>query len=340
MSTPSHLIVVGTSAGGMPALVKFVAQLPATLSAAVLVVQHFASDSDGQHLIDRLAHHTSLPCRLPADGDLIEAGTIYLAPPDRHLLAKDGSTPHLLVTKGPRENHYRPSVDALFRSAAVAFGPRTVGIVLTGMLHDGTAGLEFIKRCGGLAIVQDPAEAEFPSMPQSALQNVDVDYVVPLGMLGPLLDEITGTTASRPPVDIPTDLKQEAAIAERVVGLGTIAEAQQLGQLVTLTCPDCGGNLWELNHGKVQRFRCHTGHAFTADSLLLHSQQNIEETLWVAMRMMEERKNLLSSIIARDGGAYSAAQAERLEEITKHINRMRAFLLNGSNGSAAASPEG
>ncbi|MCI1189094.1 chemotaxis protein CheB [Hymenobacter sp. DH14] len=330
MPAPSHLIVVGTSAGGMPALVQFVAQLPATLPAAVLVVQHFAPDSDGQHLVDRLAGHTALPCRLPADGELIEAGTLYLAPPDRHLLAKDGSVAHLLVTKGPRENHYRPSVDALFRSAAVAFGARTVGVVLTGMLHDGTAGLEFIKRCGGIAIVQDPADAEFPGMPQSALQNVAIDYVAPLAQMGRLLDEIIGTPLGRAP-EIPADLKQEAAIAERVVSLGTIEEANRLGHLVPLTCPDCGGNLWELNEGKVLRFRCHTGHAFTADALLLNSQQTLEETLWVALRMMEERKNLLGSMAARGETPYSAQQTERLEEVTRHVNRLREFLLNGSS---------
>ncbi|MBO2012676.1 chemotaxis protein CheB [Hymenobacter negativus] len=333
MAAPSHLIVVGTSAGGMPALVQFVALLPPTLHAAVLVVQHFAPDSDGQHLVDRLARHTSLPCRLPTHGEPIENGTIYLAPPDRHLLAKDGSTPHLLVTKGPRENHYRPSADALFRSAAVAFGPNVVGIVLTGMLHDGTAGLEFIKRCGGIAVVQDPHEAEFPSMPETALRNVDVDYVVPLNMMGPLLDEITRGTSSRHQSSIPEDLKQEAAIAERVVG--TTEEVSKLGTPVALTCPDCGGNLWEVKEGRVLRFRCHTGHAFTADSLLLSSEQSLEETLWVALRMMEERKNLLTSMAVRGEGLYSVQQEERLEEIKKHINRLREFLLNGSNGSAS-----
>ena len=321
----------------MPALVQFVSQLPATLPAAVLVVQHFSADSDGQHLVDRLARHTPLPCHLPADGAPIEAGHLYLAPPDRHLLAKDVPKPHVLVTKGPRENHFRPSVDTLFRSAAVAFGARTVGIVLTGMLHDGTAGLEFIKRCGGIAVVQDPLEAEFSSMPQSALQNVAIDYVVPLARMGQLLDELMGVPAG-PPTPIPEDLKQEAAIAERVVG--KTEEVAKLGHLVALTCPDCGGNLWEVNQGKVLRFRCHTGHAFTADVLLLNSQQTLEETLWVALRMMEERKNLLSSMATRGTGFYSVQQAERLEEITKHINRLREFLLNGSSSAAPANDEG
>ncbi|GAB3573460.1 chemotaxis protein CheB [Hymenobacter daeguensis] len=302
----------------------------------MLVVQHFAPESNGQHLVERLASHTALPCRLPAHGETLETGTIYLAPPDCHLLAKDGSVPHLLVTKGPRENHYRPSADALFRSAAVAYGPRVVGVVLTGMLHDGTAGLEFIKRCGGLAVVQDPREAEYPSMPETALHNVDVDYVVPLSMMASLLDEITQATLLERPKAIPEDLKQEAAIAERVVG--STDEVARLGHLVPFTCPDCGGNLWEVNEGRVLRFRCHTGHAFTADSLLHSSQQSLEETLWVALRMMEERKNLLSSMAMHGEGAYSVQQEERLEEIKKHINRLREFLLNGSTG-AGATPE-
>ena len=337
MPAPSHLIVVGTSAGGMPALVQFVALLPATLRAAVLIVQHFAPESNGQQLVDRLARHTALPCRLPADGDPIENGTIYLAPPDRHLLAKDGSVGHLLMTKGPHENHYRPAADALFRSAAVAYGPRMVGVVLTGMLHDGTAGLEFIKRCGGIAVVQDPHEAEFPSMPETALRNGDVDYVVPLNMMGPLLDELTQGTSPRSKDIIPEDLKQEAAIAERVVG--SIQEVMRIARPAPLTCPDCGGSLFEVNEGKLLRFRCHTGHAFTADALLVQSQQSLEETLWVALRMMEERKNLLTSMAVRGEGPYSVQQEERLEEIKKHINRLREFLLNGGSGEASDKPQ-
>ena len=336
MPVPSHLIVVGTSAGGMTALVQLVSQLPATLTAAVLVVQHFAPDSDGQQLVDRLARHTGLKCLLPTDGEPLRAGTLYLAPPDRHLLAKDGSIAHVLVTKGPRENHYRPAVDSLFRSAAVAYGPRTVGIVLTGMLHDGTAGLEFIKRCGGVTIVQDPHEAEFPSMPETALRNVAVDYVVPLAMMGQLLDEIMQGTIPKQKMDIPEDLKQEAAIAERVVG--TTGAVAALGQLAPLTCPHCGGALWEMKEGTLLRFRCDTGHAYTANALLHSSQKKIEESLWVALRMMEERKNLLSSMAARGEGPYSVRQEERVVEIKKHINRIRKFLLNGNSASPVTTP--
>ncbi|OGX87083.1 hypothetical protein BEN48_11955 [Hymenobacter glacialis] len=321
----------------MPALVRLVAQLPASFPAAVLVVQHFAPDSNGQHLVDRLARHTGLACHLATNGQVLEAGALYLAPPDCHLLVKNHETPYALVTKGPRENNYRPAIDALFRSAAVAYGPAVVGVVLTGMLHDGTAGLEYIKRCGGLAVVQDPHDAEHPSMPETALRNVAVDYVVPLSEMGALLEKITrsplpATTPSR----IPEDLTQEAAIAERVVG--NVDEVARLGHLVPLTCPHCGGNLWELEHGAVLRYRCHTGHAFTGDTLLRNSQQNLEETLWVALRMMEERKNLLTSMATCEPSPLGLQQAERIEELKKHVNRLREFLLNSTAPGAPATP--
>ena len=260
MPTPTHLIVIGTAAGGMSAL-----------------VQHFAPESNGQQLLDRLARHTELRCHLPIDGETIEAGTLYLVPPDRHLLAKDGRVGYLLVTKGPRENHYRPAADALFRSAAITYGPCVVGVVRTGMLHDGTAGLEFIKRCDGVAVVQDPHGAEYPSMPETALRNVDIDYVVPLAQMGLLLDEITRNPIPIGTISIPEDLKQEATIAERAVG-NTDAIAQ-IGHQVPLTCPDCGGSLWEVNEGRLLRFRCRAGRAYTADGRLHDSQQALKETL-------------------------------------------------------------
>jgi two-component system chemotaxis response regulator CheB len=312
----------------MPALCQLVSQLSSTLPAAVLVVQHLAPDSSGEHLVARLARHTSLRCHLAQTGMPLELGNLYLAPADRHLLVHDGS---LLLTQGPRENHYRPSADALFRSAAAYCGARVIGVVLTGMLHDGTAGLEFIKRCGGLTVVQDPHDAEFSSMPESALRNVEIDEVVPLAQLGTRLEELVFQNVTTL-VPIPEDIKLEAAIAERVVSVATTEEVEQLGRTVPLTCPDCGGSLWQMEHGKVLRYRCHTGHAFTADALLKQSQESLEESLWVAMRMMEERKTLLTNMATRGEGYLSVQQQERIDEIKKHINRLREFLLHGING--------
>ena len=212
-----------------------------------------------------------------------------------------------------------------------------VGVVLTGMLHDGTAGLEFVKRCGGIAVVQDPADAEFSSMPASALRAVDVDYVVPLAQMGLLLARLVRPELAVPvdEMHIPSDLKLEAAIAERVVG--TVEQVSQLGHLVPMTCPDCGGNLWQVNQGQVLRYRCHTGHAFTADALAESSQQVLEETLWVALRMMEERKNLLSNMADHGGPQWSKQQDERLADLKRHVNRMREFLLSVSEGYKRAS---
>lgn len=320
---PGYLIVIGASAGGMSALTRLVGQLPATLPAAVLVVQHLAPSSSGQHLAERLAAGTGLACELASHGQPLRAGHLYVAPADRHLLVHEGK---LLVTKGPRENNYRPAADALFRSAAAYYGAAVVGVVLTGMLHDGTAGLEQIKRAGGRAVVQDPLEAEFPSMPESALSNVAVDYTVPLAEMGPLLIRLVSGAPSAPG-PIPEDIRLEAAIAERVVG--TTEEIDRIGTPAPLTCPGCGGSLWQLNEGSVPRFRCHTGHAYTLGNLLDDSRQGLEESLWVALRMMEERKNLLSNLASRSADPGNEPQLERLVEIKRHINRLREFLLNG-----------
>ncbi|WP_188815497.1 chemotaxis protein CheB [Hymenobacter cavernae] len=330
---PNHpsLIVIGTSAGGMPALIEVLSQLPATLPAAVLVVQHLAPTSSSEFLVERLNESTTLSCHVARHGQHIHAGSVYFCQPDRHLLVKDH---HLLVTKGPHENNFRPAIDALFRSAAVEFGAGVIGVVLTGMLHDGTAGLDFIRRCGGTTVVQDPREAEFPSMPETALRSLPINYAVPLARMGHLLEELVRQEIT--PSTIPEDLKLEAAIAERVVG--SAEDVEKLGHQVALTCPDCGGTLWQIDQGRVLRYRCHTGHSFTADSLLNRSQDTLEETLWVALRMMEERKNLLTSMASRGEGYWSVQQEERVNEIKAHINRLREFLLNGKDVDNLAGP--
>ncbi len=334
VAEPPYVIVIGTSAGGMPALTELLCQLPASLPAAVLVVQHLAPDASGEQLIDRLNRQcsTGLRCHLARHGTPILAGHLYLAPPNRHLLV--GVDGRLIVVKGPHENQYRPAADTLFRAAAVAYGARLIGVVLTGMLHDGTAGLEFVKRCGGCAVVQEPHDAEYASMPESALRNVDVDYVVPLAAMGALLERLVAAPLPAPAV-IPEDLQIEAGIAGRVVG--ATAAVVSIGTLLPLTCPSCGGNLWEMKHGTMLRYRCHTGHAFTAEAMMGHTQKALEETLWVSLRMLEERKNLLASMAARGLGLLSVQQGERIEEMKHHINRLREFLLNGA-GSGEDSP--
>jgi two-component system chemotaxis response regulator CheB len=320
-SNGHNIVVIGTSAGGLEALDKLIGQLPTDLPAALFIVQHMAPENSGVALLHKLGKHKAFKCKLASSGESYEKGQIYIAPPDYHLLVKKRT---LLVTKGARENRYRPAIDPLFRSAAVAHGPHVIGMVLTGMLDDGTAGLIAIKKCGGVTVVQDPKDAAYPEMPQSALNNLTVDYCVPIAEMGRLLEKL----AHEPPgkgKSIPKDVRTEALIAERV--LSDVAQMNGLGRQVPYNCPNCGGVLWEIDNPDVERYRCHTGHSFTASALLTIQSEKIEETLWTSLRMFEERKNLLNNMAQtqiRQEGKDSYAQ--RAKETEVHIERIRAML--------------
>lgn len=314
------IIVIGTSAGGLEALDEIVGRLPAGLPASIFIVQHMPPEGTGKALLGRLGRCNSFDPKLAEDEEAFEPGRIYVAPPDSHLLL--GKT-KLRVTKGARENRYRPAIDPLFRSAAVAHGPRVIGVILTGMLDDGTAGLIAIQKCGGVTVVQDPNDAAFPEMPQNALNNLNVDYCVAAATMSSLLVRLTREQPgeSKP---IPDDIRIEAEIAERVLS-GGIAEMDQLGSAAPYNCPACGGVLWEMDSHDVQRYRCHTGHSFTSSALLLSQWERIEETLWTALRMFEERKNVLNASAKRatsGQGFYS----ERARETDVHIERIRSIL--------------
>jgi two-component system chemotaxis response regulator CheB len=321
----NRIIVIGTSAGGLEILNKLIQQFPENLPAAVFVVIHMAATSSADFVVKQMRKVTRNTCKVATNKELIQPGHIYLAPADHHLLISGN---YMLVNQGPRENQFRPSIDPLFRSAAASSGASVIGIILTGMLQDGTVGMEAIKRSGGIAIVQDPEEAQFPEMPLSVLRNITVDYTVPVLEMGELVgkllqEEVRSTTK------IPEDIKLEARIAERI--MGTTEEVEKLGEKVPYTCPDCGGNLWEIKYGSVLRYRCHLGHAFNADALMKNMNEAMEETLWVALRMMEERKNLLTTIIGKQEEAasegWAVAQRERLDDMKVHINRIREILL-------------
>jgi two-component system, chemotaxis family, protein-glutamate methylesterase/glutaminase len=194
LSSAGHpIVVIGTSAGGLEALDELIGQLPAGLHASIFIVQHMAAEAAGDALLHRLGSH-SLQCKLASDGESFKNGNVYIVPADYHLLVKKK---RLLVTKGARENRYRPAIDPLFRSAAVAHGPGVIGLVLTGLLDDGTAGLIAIKKCGGVTVVQDPSDAAYPEMPQSALNNLKVDHCVPLGEMGLLLEKLVQQPAGK-----------------------------------------------------------------------------------------------------------------------------------------------
>ncbi|MBD1363048.1 chemotaxis protein CheB [Mucilaginibacter sp. ZT4R22] len=316
------IVVIGTSAGGMNASIEFLKQLSPDFPAPVLLVQHISGDASGEALLNSLNNSTPLTCVQAVHGEMIKKGYVYLAPPDHHLLVN--KTGHLQVTKGARENRSRPAIDPLFRSAAVAFGNRAIGIILSGYLDDGTAGLIAIQRCGGTCIIQDPNDAEYPDMPKNALNQVDVDFCLPVKEMGSAIIGILSKPFKKQQ-EIPKDIQKEAEIAERVVG--DLDAVNALGEQVPFNCPGCGGVLWKMKEGPSLRFRCFTGHAYTAAALLSEQNNKIEETMWTALRMFEERRNLLTTLAKDQSGATARSSIERAELSQVHIDRIRAILL-------------
>jgi two-component system chemotaxis response regulator CheB len=322
MATSGHdIVVIGTSSGGLEALDALMGKLPRGLpNATVFIVQHMAPQNTPDALLQRLCKHKAFGCTMARNGTAFAKGRSYIAPPDYHLLVKRRT---MLVTKGARENRYRPGIDPLFRSAAVAHGPAVIGVILTGSLDDGTAGLVAIHRCGGLTVVQDPKDAAYAQMPQSALDNGKIDHCVAIADMGRLLERLVDQRRDRRRA-IPSDVRTEARIAERV--LSDVKQVNGLGAQVPYNCPNCGGVLWQIDAPSLRHYRCHTGHSFTDTALLAIQSEKIEETLWVSLRMFEERKNLLNSMIqlrGRSNRAYSA----RAQDAEIHIQRIRSILL-------------
>ncbi len=318
-----RVIVVGASAGGVEALRALAGRLPADLAAPVAVVLHVGAQSILPELLDAAG---ALPARHAGNGEALEAGTIYVAPPDRHLLIHDG---HLMLRRGARENLARPAVDPLFRSAAASYGAGAIGVVLTGALNDGTAGLAAIKRCGGVAIVQEPREADFPEMPLSALRHVAVDACLPLaGIAAELVRRAAEPPGPTP--EIPMDVRLEAAIAAQE--RATMTSEDKLGTPSPFTCPECQGPLWEIDDPAMLRYRCHVGHAFTADTMLEAQAGEAEAILWKLLRARQQRAELARRMAERehdDRPALAATFRARAKEYDEDAELVRRMLLGG-----------
>jgi two-component system chemotaxis response regulator CheB len=314
------LIVIGTSAGGLETLKVLVSQLPANLPAAICVVQHTSPTSPG-YLADILNGQGPFLAVLATDGQAIEQGYIYVAPPDHHLLVKPG---HLHLSRGPQENRSRPSIDVLFRSAAVAYGPRVIGVLLTGMLNDGVVGLVAIQRCGGLVVVQEPADALYPDLPSNALRVVKADYVVPVAAMEALLAGLVRQPAANG-TPAPKDIVAEARFAERRMKFEE--EKIELGEPTYISCPACDGPMQEMHTDGIHRYRCHVGHAFTAETMAAEQGEAVERALWSALRMMEERVLLLGKMAeeerAMGRGVVAGRFEERAAELGEHIYHLR-----------------
>jgi two-component system, chemotaxis family, protein-glutamate methylesterase/glutaminase len=301
------LIVIGTSAGGFALLRELVAKLPADFGAAVFVVMHTAPDGPG-FLAEILGGISKVPVMFPKDGQTIETGRVYVAPPDHHILVDPG---RILVVRGPRENQFRPAIDPLFRSAAAHYGRRVIGVILSGLLDDGASGLLAVKQCGGVAVVQDPKEADFPEMIVNARRAVPPDYTVSVKALPELFARLM-----QEPLKGRGQIEEQAARVKIEADLASMrrtgaAEVNGLGKLSRLVCPECNGALWELHDPNVLRYRCHIGHAFSAESLAADQSQALERALSVALRTLDD----------------SAALAGRLASEAEEQNRLQTALI-------------
>ena len=318
-----RIVVIGTSAGGLETLRSLVGALPETFPAPICVVMHTAPESPGV-LHEILARSGRLPAISVNKSERLAKGRIYVAPPDCHLVIEPG---RVRSTKGPRENRFRPAIDPLFRSAAQVYGPAAIGVILTGNLDDGTAGLGTIKQLGGTTVVQDPADALYPSMPLSALQHVNVDHRSSLADLPKLLVRLTANPpAGAGEFTVPDKVNVEVNIAKeqhpRDAGLEAIGEPSPYA------CPECHGVLLQLvDEGRV-RFRCHTGHAYSVESLVADVDQGIDAALWNAIRALEEATLLMqrmASLLPVTPGEEARHLARHADEVRRQSDAIRSI---------------
>jgi two-component system chemotaxis response regulator CheB len=326
------VVVIGASLGGVAAIPSLISQLPADFPAPVLVVLHI--DAHRSYLPRLISARGVLPAAHAVDGETIVAGRVYVAPPDAHLLL-DGDV--LRLYQGPKENHSRPAIDPLFRSAALSRGKDVIGVVLTGMLDDGTAGLQAIKQGGGVAIVQHPQDAVAPSMPQSALRYVSVDHCVTIDAISGLLMQLVDRPAANDSV-----MEDEAGMKEEhllSLGIGDpMARLRLIAEPSPFVCPECKGSLWALDDSLPTRFRCHTGHGYTVGSLEHDQSRVTDETMWAALRALQEKSALLRKVASDNAASGHLEEAEQLRHdaalVDHHAAQLR-VLLSTLPGSAA-----
>ena len=310
--TGHDIIVIGTSAGGLKALSAVLREIPAGIGAAIFIVQHLSANRES-YLPKLLGDITDLPVSSPADNETFAIGHVYVAAPDHHLLLNGD---RVRVMRGPQENRYRPSIDALFRSAARSHGSRVIGMVLTGYLDDGTVGLQTIKKRGGITVVQDPREAEYPSMPTIALRYVKIDHTVPIADAGALLVRLVAEPAAAEE-EFPTTpaIEIESNIAEQTMNTREFLEnVEQIGHRTTYTCPDCNGAIWQIGDEEPLKLRCHVGHSFTGEVFSAEQSQNIETALWTAVRIMEEKITFSRQLADRKREQNLIAEAVAYED--------------------------
>jgi two-component system, chemotaxis family, protein-glutamate methylesterase/glutaminase len=324
MATYKNIVVIGTSVGGLKALRELLPLFPRAFAASVFIVQH-QLPSAKTLLHEILGRYARLPVILPENGSKFKPGVIYVARPNHHLLVQKE---HIAITFGPRENRARPSISALFRSAAAYQGPRVIGVLLTGYQNDGVGGLSAIKRCGGITIVQDPTEAQVSELPQTAIQRVEVDHILPLDQIAEKIAEMV-TQPAKPIFKVPGDIMEEVRASEHVVP--DLDHMQKIGDLTPYTCPECGGVLWKTKNEPLTRYVCHTGHSFSPLSFLEGQAEVIENSLWAAIRYIQERIDILLKMAEteRNRGRSAEGYEQKASEMKTHVVNIRRFIVSG-----------
>jgi two-component system, chemotaxis family, protein-glutamate methylesterase/glutaminase len=312
--TAGHdIIVIGASAGGIEPLLTLVRDLPSDLPASIFIVVHTPPYAPSR-LPEILSRAGRLPAALAQDREAIVAGQIYIAPPDWHLLVRRGA---VAITRGARENHTRPAIDPLFRSAARAYGKRVVGVILSGALYDGAAGLLAVKKRDGLAIVQHPGEALVPSMPHHALQLVDADWTLPAADIGDKLGRLALFKAAE---------QGDGAMVDESNGVTRLItedfaeqeHSERVDETSLYTCPECGGVLWQVDDGPEMSFRCHVGHAYAPEILLGQKSEELEAALWRCVRLLREKAVMARQTVDR----FSEARGNRSQQRARDHARL------------------
>jgi two-component system, chemotaxis family, protein-glutamate methylesterase/glutaminase len=330
------VVVIGASAGGVEAISRVVSDLPRDLHASVLVVLHISRGRS--YLPEILTRAGRLPASHPEDGQPLEYGRIYIAPPDHHMIVETGK---VRIAHSASENGVRPAVDPLFRSAARVYGGRVVGVILTGTLDDGTAGIAAVREAGGVTIVQSPDEAVAPGMPRSAIASGKVDHVLPLRDIAVLLAALVEEDApSRLPSGAHPHLRSmEPDLATMPLALrGT----DRPGTPSVFSCPECHGTLWEADEHGLLRFRCRVGHVYSPESMIAAQTDEVDRALWVALRTLEERAAMSYRLAERgrerNQRGVDQAFTQRARETEEEARRIRE-LLHARTGAGHAIPD-
>lgn len=306
------IVVVGASTGGVEALPQLVGGLPPDFPGSIFIVLHLPVSCES-YLPQIISRAHGVRAVHPRDKQPVERGVAYVAPPDHHLWLEDS---RVRVTHGPRVNRHRPAIDPLFESAAHRYRQRVVGVILTGSLDDGTAGLSAIKQCGGVAVVQDPKDALVPAMPENALRYVKADHVLPLAEISHVLRQLAVTSFKKKAIKCP----ENRLIMDRCTERPDVMK-KKFGPPTSIICPDCGGPLWEMRQGKVKRYRCLTGHLFSHETLLDGEKEDLEKALWTATKTLEERAGLLRKMAVEAAESRNLSTVRHLDERAKELEK-------------------